>query len=75
MKLALAVVLFSAVAFSQPKAQLSGVVQDRSGAVVRDAAVTIVNMDTGVRRSVRSNGEGFYARVVLVSRHVQTDRP
>ena len=47
MKLALGRVLFSALAFSQPKAQLSGVVQDRSGAVVRDAAVTIVNMDTG----------------------------
>ena len=61
MKLVWMVVLIAAVAFAQPKAQLTGVIQDRSGAVVRDASVTIVNMDTGIRRSVRSNGEGFYA--------------
>jgi hypothetical protein len=29
--------------------------------VIRDAAITVVNMDTGIRRAVRSNGEGFYA--------------
>jgi hypothetical protein len=51
----------AAVASAQTKAQLSGFVQDRSGAVVRDAAITVVNMDTGIRRAVRSNGEGFYA--------------
>ncbi|HYP07080.1 MAG TPA: TonB-dependent receptor [Bryobacteraceae bacterium] len=61
MRVLFLVALFACIVVAQPKAQLAGVVQDRSGAVVRDAAVTVVNMDTGIRRSVRSNAEGFYA--------------
>ena len=58
---ALALLLFAAVAFAQPKAQISGFVRDTSDAVVQDAAIAVINLDTGVRRSTASNKEGFYA--------------
>ncbi|HYO83356.1 MAG TPA: carboxypeptidase-like regulatory domain-containing protein, partial [Bryobacteraceae bacterium] len=54
--------LGSAVALrAQVRAQISGFVHDSSGAVVRDAAIAVLNLDTGVRRAARSNGEGFFA--------------
>lgn len=34
---------------------------DRSGAMIREASVSVINMNSGTRRSVRSNAEGFYA--------------
>ncbi len=37
-----------------------GVVQDASGAVVPNAAITITNQDTGVARNVMSNADGLY---------------
>ncbi len=45
----------------QPKAQLSGFVRDSSGAAVQDAAIAVLNLDTGIRRSTVSNHQGFYA--------------
>ena len=53
--------MLAAVASAQTKAQISGFVQDQSGAIIRDAAVSVANMNTGIRRNVRSNSEGFYA--------------
>jgi hypothetical protein len=59
------ILLMAAVAvgsvLAQPKSQLSGFVQDSTGAPVSDAAISVINLDTGVRRSTRSNNEGFYA--------------
>jgi hypothetical protein len=46
-------------------AQVSGLITDPSGAVVPNAKVNIVNKDTGVARSVDSNGEGYYTIPVL----------
>src|SRR5688500_6374951 len=49
------------LALAQPKAQISGFVRDSSGAVVREAGIAVLNLDTGVRRSAKTNGDGFYA--------------
>lgn len=61
MRTAALILLSCGAAWAQTKAQLSGFVRDRSGAVIREAAVSVVHMETGTRRSARSNGEGFYA--------------
>lgn len=41
--------------------QLAGLVLDSSGGAVGGAAVTLVNQENGIRRSVRSSDEGVYA--------------
>ncbi|NDQ57641.1 MAG: TonB-dependent receptor [Acidipila sp.] len=41
-------------------ANLQGVVTDGTGGVVPDAAVSALNIDTGVARETLTNGEGFY---------------
>jgi len=53
--------MVSCAAYGQHKAQLAGFILDRSGAIVPNASVSVVQMETGTRRSVRSNSEGFYA--------------
>ncbi|MFN2976002.1 TonB-dependent receptor [Terriglobus aquaticus] len=40
---------------------LFGTVTDTSGAVVPNATVSVVNVDTGVRTDVKTNGEGLYS--------------
>ncbi|HYZ87374.1 MAG TPA: carboxypeptidase regulatory-like domain-containing protein [Bryobacteraceae bacterium] len=45
---------------AQNRAQVLGVVRDGSGAVVRDAAVTLLNQQNGVRRASHTNDEGLY---------------
>ena len=39
---------------------ISGRVLDLSGAVVPNAVITVVNEETGIQQTVRSNTEGFY---------------
>ncbi len=57
----LVVLLGAACLFAQNESgTLTGVVTDNTGAVVAGAAVTVVNSKTGVRRDVKSNGEGTY---------------
>ena len=46
-------------------ADLSGTVTDPNGAVVAGATVTARNSDTGITRSVTSDGDGHYAIVGL----------
>ncbi|MBC7926259.1 MAG: carboxypeptidase regulatory-like domain-containing protein, partial [Bryobacteraceae bacterium] len=53
--------LSAAQLLAQPKAQISGFVRDSSTAIVQQAAISILNLDTGIRRSTVSNSEGFYA--------------
>jgi hypothetical protein len=60
-RLAVLVLLSTAVASAQQKAQISGIVQDQSGASIRGASVTLLHTDTGVRRLALTNSEGFYA--------------
>jgi len=47
--------------FSQSHTYLSGLVRDPMDAAVPDAAVTVVNQDTGFRRSAISHADGRYA--------------
>ncbi|HYP13736.1 MAG TPA: carboxypeptidase-like regulatory domain-containing protein, partial [Bryobacteraceae bacterium] len=62
MRLALAAFLIaSAACVAQQRAQLAGIVRDPTDAVVPGAMVSVVHLDTGVRRVTQSNGEGFYA--------------
>jgi hypothetical protein len=59
--LILAVLVSTTAAQAQTKAQISGFVRDRSNAVVAGASVSVMNLDTGIRRVTRTNDEGFYA--------------
>jgi Carboxypeptidase regulatory-like domain len=55
------VLLLSATAlFGQEVAQISGTVTDQTGAVVPDVDVSATQVDTGVKRSVRSDSAGFF---------------
>jgi predicted porin len=53
--------LVAAPLMAQPKAQISGFVRDTSQSVIQDAAIAVINLDTGIRRSTLTNSEGFYA--------------
>lgn len=61
LRLCLLVTMGAAVLAAQSRSQLSGFVRDGSQAVVQDAAITVLNLDNGIRRSTHSNQEGFYA--------------
>lgn len=42
------------------KAEVGGVIRDASGSVIQRASVEYRNEETGILRSVQTNGEGFY---------------
>ncbi|TAM84807.1 MAG: carboxypeptidase regulatory-like domain-containing protein [Acidobacteria bacterium] len=67
MPVLVAVVLFTAapVAWAQSDATIAGVVTDTTGGVVPDAGVTILNSETGARRSILSNDAGRYEAPLL----------
>src|SRR5258708_1312924 len=46
-------------------AEITGQITDPSGANVPGAAVTVTNTDTGIRRAVTSNINGFYTLPLL----------
>ncbi|MGA9475972.1 MAG: TonB-dependent receptor, partial [Terriglobales bacterium] len=54
--------LLSSLTFvhAQMGPSLSGVVTDQTGAALRDVAVTVKNVDTGVRLTITTDGEGRY---------------
>ncbi len=54
------VLLAACAASAQPSAQISGVVQDPSGAAVAGASVIIMHLDSGLSRSVMTGGDGSY---------------
>jgi predicted porin len=47
-------------AWAQTGASLSGVVTDQTGAALRDAAVTVKNIDTGAMRTIATDGGGRF---------------
>ena len=51
---------------AQTTAQLTGTVEDTSGAVIPGAQVTLTDEATGVSRVVQTNGQGLYAFPALV---------
>jgi len=56
------VFLFLAVAFTSlaQSGSIQGVVKDSSDAVIAGANVVVTNIDTGLRREVATNDQGFY---------------
>src|SRR5688572_12408032 len=57
--------LVAASALVAQTAQITGRVTDGSGAVVAGARVTVINSETGVRREVESNQDGYYSAPLL----------
>jgi hypothetical protein len=51
---------------AQTTAQLTGTVQDSSGAMIPGAQVTLTDQATGITRVVQTNRQGFYAFPALV---------
>ena len=47
--------------YGQTSAELSGRVVDSTGAVVPNAAVTVVNIDRGASRSTESSDQGYFS--------------
>src|ERR1700753_737831 len=58
--LCLLVLLGPATLFADVTATVSGVVTDHSGAVVPGASVEMTQSETGITRSTKTNGDGFY---------------
>ncbi len=56
--------LLSSASFGQ-SGTIQGVVKDPTDAVIAAAQVSIVNLDTGFRREVPTNAEGFYTAPTL----------
>lgn len=50
----------SAIAFAQFKAGLQGTVTDNNGAIVANAKVTLVNIETNQTQTVTASDDGFY---------------
>src|SRR5215469_1604395 len=50
----------SSIVFGQEVAQISGAVTDQTGAVVPDVEVTAIQVETGAKRTVRTDTAGFY---------------
>ena len=62
--LGLAMLAFAASLWSQ-SAQMTGRVTDPSGAVVLEAGIDVIASETGVRRRVNTNQEGYYTVPLL----------
>ncbi len=48
---------------------ISGTIKDTSSAVIPNASVTAIDVETGVRRQAATNGQGFYSFSVLPVGH------
>ncbi|MFN7939472.1 MAG: TonB-dependent receptor [Bryobacteraceae bacterium] len=57
---ALAVTLVSTLSAQSASGTFLGVVKDSTGAVIQDAAISIVNIDTGFSRDLTTNAQGEY---------------
>jgi hypothetical protein len=58
--LVLVCLLTAATAWASITGSISGIVTDPSGSVVPKASVTAINMGTGVRSTIKTDGAGFY---------------
>ncbi len=50
---------------------INGTLTDQSGAAVPNATVVVLNSDTGVSRTVTTNGEGVYTATFLLPGHYE----
>lgn len=58
-------VLIAALPAPAQNAQITGLVKDSSDAAVSGASVTVVNVQTGLRRSLTTSTEGYYTAPLL----------
>ena len=65
MKVLFAFLLLSSGLWAQSTAQISGTVKDQTGADVPGADVTATQIDTGLKRSVKSDANGLYTLPTL----------
>jgi outer membrane receptor protein involved in Fe transport len=57
----LSFLLLAATAYAGVTGSISGTVSDPSGGVVVGASVVALNVDTGVKSTTQTNGQGFYS--------------
>ena len=57
----LLVLFFTSAAQAQFRSTIEGAVTDPSGGIVSDAQVTLVNVDTGVSQTAKTNSAGSYS--------------
>jgi hypothetical protein len=65
--------LASSVGLGSVTGRISGTVKDQTGAVVPEVTVTVVNTDTGVRQTTRTDSVGFYSFPELPVGHYDLD--
>jgi hypothetical protein len=53
--------VFTSVAQAQFRSAIEGAVTDPSGGIVPEAQVTLVNVDTGVSQTAKTNSAGYYS--------------
>ena len=62
-----ACLIFAAVGFAQDRGTVRGFVTDAAGATVPGAAVTIKNVNTGLKQTARTGNDGGYSVLYLPS--------
>lgn len=65
--------LCSSLAAQQGRGTIVGTVTDPSGATIKGAKVTILNLDTNASLVTQSNGEGYYTTPPLTVGHYEVD--
>src|ERR1035437_7964016 len=65
MKMALLLMTSAMAIAGAQNSQINGVITDSSGALVPHATAAITNQDTGVKRTVTSNEDGYYSASAL----------
>jgi hypothetical protein len=63
------VLMLGGYAYADVTGRISGSIKDPSGAAVSNAAILVVNLETGNRQSTRSDTQGFYSFPALAVGH------
>src|SRR3990172_1466658 len=63
--------LLPGITQAQVAASIVGTVQDTSGAVIPEVAVTVKNLETGASRTVATNDRGYYRALSLPVGHYE----
>src|SRR5260370_28030787 len=62
------ILLLAGFVFAQDRGTIRGVVTDPSGATVPDAMVTVKNINTGLKQTVKTSVDGVYNVLYLPAR-------
>src|SRR5215510_1720020 len=66
-RFSVAILLLTGCAFAQDRGTIRGVVTDPSAAAVPDATVTVKNINTGLKQTVKTGSDGVYSVLYLPS--------